>query len=980
MATNTCVFSTSSFPGKADLKKGASVNPYFAYSGGTRPKASSTVLYAVMTVDRINVYTSCGLDFGSYGSLALSTQSGDAQASGTLSGASVNDLKTFAINGGGSFSGSIAKSGSYSGNCCNFRSTSGSLTIYFEDTDASTGVLDKDSVEQNHQITLTVTKADQSYRHLAIWRSASGQSTTQDMGSDVTKTFTIPADWATGSATCTLQTLTSGGSFVGNQQLTFTVQIDTGTITPSAGVLSVTLMQSQYIPQSWGVVFVKGFSAATISLPNASAGSNATLSSITLSCGSQTQILSNNQSWLTDTIIETGTVVCKGSITNNYNNTADAQDVELTVYDYSSPQIVTVLAFRCLENGNPSDSGAYISIKASAAYASIGNKNSLASFSVQYKAANASTWSTAVSLTNGVTQIIGGNLQGSNTYQVRVVAVDQIQNLRNTYSERIENVLTSNMTIHCLDGGYNVSFGMQGTIPFAVQINENWKLYHGTTEINLDGQGIVTDSVPTALSTNPVQSGGTYDLIMAQRPSKATVQLQLASWQGSGPFTYAINADWASPNLAVVASPANEASANAMGAGILVAFGNGVINFTTSTLPSADLLMTIIVMQNGNTQDPGSFFVNKRGGSGYDGFDIVDNVFSNIVDNPNMLMLSGDVVTAVFKAAFSTKTLAANSLVQALSVSDNYKPFARQNIIAQRWNSTSNTYEDLPLVIDTDGTVKMSNSTGSAISFTGFKFIESWQPKRPRMVSAFYKVSGQGPNNLVFNVNQIIADTVTNKITYKLDCSYPTFDSGPDSGFTFGIKLPPGYGPNAQTYITATFYLSNGTTNTYTYFYMSRNTETLSLYASSISTRFTFELTTDLYQQYVYCFQSHSRTNVVFNTNRVEINPSTGKVRYQLNATFSSVNAYNYQYGTEIGFHIDVYNFRPKTLPSESFSGIAILASTGDQIAVECSLRGSSYDSSYACSLYVKSLDTSILYGPQITGIIIDYICDAYGY
>ena len=486
------------------------------------------------------------------------------------------------------------------------------------------------------------------------------------------------------------------------------------------------------------------------------------------------------------------------------------------------------------------------------------------------------------------------------------------------------------------------------------------------------------DSVPTQGSDKLVSSGGVWSVITNGKPWNVSYTITEAGWSGSGPFTQIINDGGVTARTVVIASPANEASANAIKSGILITPSDGKLTFSTTKKPDNDISLALTMQYSAQTAIP--FYVSKKGGGGnYDEmteFEIVDGVFDNITDLPNMLILKDGNVTGVFGASFNPKTIENESSIHALTVPDGYRPFVAQNFTGRQWDS-GNTEWTIPVSISKDGIVEITNNSGSSLTLRRMQFFETWIRRQDQMIAEFYKEADKGPSDLVFNVNQIIADTVNNKVTYKLDASYSTYDSGPAGNFTVGIRLPEGFGPLVSTDIIATFRLSDGTTKTAKYFYLSRNATYLSLFMSSTSVGFSFELTTDLYQENANKFTSFNRTNVSISTNWVEINPDTGKIRFQLAATFDATTAANYSYGTEIGFGVIEYKFKPKTLPGEYFNGIAT-KSNGEQIAVQCSLRGSS--SSYACSLYVKSLDTGVAYGTQITGITIDYTCDAYGY
>lgn len=398
------------------------------------------------------------------------------------------------------------------------------------------------------------------------------------------------------------------------------------------------------------------------------------------------------------------------------------------------------------------------------------------------------------------------------------------------------------------------------------------------------------DSVPTQNSGNLVSSGGVWSAITSGQPWNVTYTLAASRWSGNGPYTMTVNDGGVTDHATVSAAPANETSAKAMKAGILITPTNGTLTFSTSKLPNSDISLTLTLQYSSIAASP--FFVSKKGGVGggdYDDmteFEIVDNVFDNIVDLPNMLIAKDGNITGVFGASFGNKTLANGASVHALTVPEEYRPFVSQSFTGRQWNS-GNVEGTIPITVGKDGIVNIGNSSGSSIAFRRFQFFESWIKKQDRMVAEFYKEAGEGPSDLVFNVNQIIADTVNNKVTYRLDASYSTFNSGPSGNFTFGIRLPEGFGPLSATDVIATFRLSDGTTNTTKYFTIKRNSTYLSLYMSSTSVGFSFELTTDLYQENVATFTlSSSFSNAVITKNRIVKDTTAGTISFEFEATF----------------------------------------------------------------------------------------------
>lgn len=346
-------------------------------------------------------------------------------------------------------------------------------------------------------ITLTINAVDPAFTHTLLWQSAAGISESQSVnlaaGVD-TYTFTVPSNWTTGQARVYLWSL-NNGEYVGENTYYFTVTVDGSQVFPSAGSLSITRVRSQYVPSGW-TGYVQGLDRATIALPNASAGNQATLQQVTLTCGSQSQTTASSLSFITSPLDETGSVRCTGAVTNSFGNSDDATPNYITVHPYGDPQISKVQAYRCVSasDSTPDDNGAYIAVTAQATIFSVDNQNALVSLTAQYKKATATTWSNGVAIPNGSIAIMGGDVTGTDTYEVRIVAIDTIQNNKGTYSSKTITALIADSIIHVLNGGMNVSFGKEGSRQNAIEITEDWDIWHGDVKLN---------------GTVPVERGGT---------------------------------------------------------------------------------------------------------------------------------------------------------------------------------------------------------------------------------------------------------------------------------------------------------------------------------------------------------------------------------------------------------------------------------------------------------------------------------------
>lgn len=486
MATEkTVVFRSSSMTGtNADKKAGGTSTITFYQYSGDLPPAGSTLKSATVYISDIRTYSgnNPGYTIGPYGSIALTYNTAIHSETCTVKNASKSLLNfsggsiTFTVTGGGS------------GNVLNLRENGYvTLTIRYYISTPSTGSLSTSSVNQNDYITLSVNPADDSFYHFVTWwRSADYQAIQELSPGTTSTTFQIPSNWPTGTAIAILSTTedAAGEHVIGENNYSFTINVDPLTIKPTAGTLAVALVQSAYVPSAWGV-YVKGLSTARLTLSGCSPGSGASYKEITFSCGSQSQTTQNTLSFTTGAITETGTVDCNASVTNNYGNKASATKKTITVHDYSSPSFSNVTAFRCLQNGTANDNGTYISVLATVVFSSVNSKNSLKTLQVQYKLSTASSWSTAATITSGTTAIIGGGaITGTGKYQIRVVAIDQIQNLQGSYSEKIATVMTSDHVMFFKDGGLNASFGMEGERDNAFEINGNWQIWHGGVRLD----------------------------------------------------------------------------------------------------------------------------------------------------------------------------------------------------------------------------------------------------------------------------------------------------------------------------------------------------------------------------------------------------------------------------------------------------------------------------------------------------------------
>ncbi len=300
--------------------------------------------------------------------------------------------------------------------------------------------------------------------------------------------YTIPVSWLTnipnatsGTATVSVTTYASGGAELGTDTYSFTITA------PSSAVPTISLAAARVdnsVPSSWGV-YVQGQSGVRITA-TASGYQGSTISSYTIS-GGATGTQSSNV-FTVSVIYSSGTVTYTVKVTDSRGRTATAS-VSITVVAYAAPSLTATEAFRCASNGTASETGTYISAKASGTYSSVSSKNSM-TLKVQYGLTTSSAYSTAVTLTNGTASVIGGgSIDANYSFNVKFTLTDQFNTI-----EKILTVGTAAYTVFFRQGGNGVALGKVSERANAVEINPDWDIYHGSTKLN---------------GTVPISRGGT---------------------------------------------------------------------------------------------------------------------------------------------------------------------------------------------------------------------------------------------------------------------------------------------------------------------------------------------------------------------------------------------------------------------------------------------------------------------------------------
>ncbi len=333
-------------------------------------------------------------------------------------------------------------------------------------------------------VSLTIQRASSAFKHTITYTCGSASGTIATDTSSTALSFTPPISLAAQNTTgnsvtvsFTLKTI-SGGAVIGTTTAQATYSI------PASVKPAVTSGWATVAPYNVGTkvagisAYIQSFSRTQITFDsskiNMSGAYGATISRYevmfngsTISASPyRTQILNNaGQMYITCIVYDS-----RGRYAE--------QTLTFTVQAYSLPGLSGIEIFRSNSSGVESDSGTYISVKATASYSPIGTTPIL---NARYAQASGA-YGSPIALTSGVSAVIGGGLIGvSTSYKVLITLTDGIGNAT-TYEAVVP---TEEVTYQQKDGGHGAAFGKYAENDYELDIAENWKL-HVRGEVKFD--------------------------------------------------------------------------------------------------------------------------------------------------------------------------------------------------------------------------------------------------------------------------------------------------------------------------------------------------------------------------------------------------------------------------------------------------------------------------------------------------------------
>lgn len=237
-------------------------------------------------------------------------------------------------------------------------------------------------------------------------------------------------------------------------------------------------------------------------LNNVEAGDETTtISSVYFQCGSNSyQAVFNQENetydYTINSIEDFGELTYYATVTNSYGASINTESSILNVKEYNKPQIEFLQATRINGTGEIDASGNYIKVDVTPNFFSWttsgeqSEENILTSIKIFYSDSTQETWYPAKVLNTDDEEFINilnkkfeiqNRLSSEATIYVKVEVKDRI-----SMTSEIVSADLGTCTLFFDNGGENVSIGMFGSKQRALEINPQWKIYHGDNEININ--------------------------------------------------------------------------------------------------------------------------------------------------------------------------------------------------------------------------------------------------------------------------------------------------------------------------------------------------------------------------------------------------------------------------------------------------------------------------------------------------------------
>lgn len=284
------------------------------------------------------------------------------------------------------------------------------------------------SVNTGSNLTVTISPANSSFRHRVRFIIDGATKYESDLIAAGTTTipYSISHAWLPNhtSRTMTVQVLTytSSGGYIAQKESTTNVTVPSSII-PTVSSITPTILSGL------SGKYVQGKSQVQLTV-NGKAGDGATISSYIFTGtninGASSSYTGTSNTKTSSVLSTSGKLTYNVQIKDSRGRISAVKAIDITVEKYASPEITSISASRCLENGKLDPDGTYAKVVIKTSYSPIGGANQrvVKLYSDTDNYALATIVIAATDTNNDYTGVYGGNFSASQSYIIKAVITD----------------------------------------------------------------------------------------------------------------------------------------------------------------------------------------------------------------------------------------------------------------------------------------------------------------------------------------------------------------------------------------------------------------------------------------------------------------------------------------------------------------------------------------------------------------------------
>lgn len=348
-----------------------------------------------------------------------------------------------------------------------YTSTDLSKTIELDTIPRSSSFSIPSSINTGSSLTVTINPSSSSFRHkVRFYLDDSHNYTSGFIAAGQTSfSYTIPHSWLP-KATSKKMTVylytyaSSGDDYIARISKTITVNVPSN-IKPSVSKVTATI--------SGGLdgIYVQGKSKVKL-VATATPGNGASITSYIFKGaninGSSTSYTSSSNTKTSSTIQSSGKITYTVAAKDTRGRISDEYPVSINVYAYANPQIKSISAQRCLENGTLDNNGTYAKVTVKISYTPLDGANKrvvkLYNDTDNYVTGTEVIGSDSTSVK--YTGVYGDGFSTSQTYTIKAVITDSYNTGTNIY--KTADLDTAIRTINIAKYGNGVAVGGMSTV------------------------------------------------------------------------------------------------------------------------------------------------------------------------------------------------------------------------------------------------------------------------------------------------------------------------------------------------------------------------------------------------------------------------------------------------------------------------------------------------------------------------------------